>query len=405
MGRKRHNRKEKDHGFYWGVLTSLYNGPKSEEELKEYFAVLGRRVGLYMELHMAREDRAESFNRNLREALEKLRTDGLIEESDGRYSLTESGSKQAEIPYREVHRGQQIFKQIIAPTTVSTVTLVVHFVLAALKIPAGILSGSIGLINDAVDTLLDGVSSLLVFFGFRFHREREVNILLVVFMLGTGAYTLFRAIQRFFVPYIPEVDVFTFIAALVSAGACGLLWVYQRFSGLRNNSFTLVTQSVDSRNHVIVAIGVTTGLIASKYNWPLLDTLVGLAVSVLILKSAIELLVELIRSRGEDDIDLTRYAFGVFEKLRKNQLCSWLLHLIERGEIDTRKGLSARAEEALEFNGYEIQVIEEFGFKGPDKALADKCIDLLFEKGWLVDEDGKAAITAEGKKYLHHRIR
>ena len=387
------------------MLTSLYSGPKSEEDLKEYFAALGRRVGFFMELHMAREDRAESFNRNLRESLENLRTEGLVEENAGRYFLTESGKEKADIPYREARRGQQIFMQIIAPATVSMVTLVVHFVLAALKIPAGILSGSIGLLNDAVDTLLDGVSSLLVFFGFRFHREREINVLLVVFMLGTGAYTFFRAIQRFFVPYTPEVDVFTLIAALVSAGVCGFLWLYQRFAGLRNNSFTLVTQSVDSRNHVIVAAGVTAGLIASKYNWPLLDTLVGLAVSVLILKSAIELLVELLRSRGEDEIDLTRYAFGIFEKLRKNQLCSWLLHLVERREVDTRKGLTARAGEALEFDGYEIRVIEDFGFKGPDAAFIEKCIDLLFEKGWLVEQEGKAVITIEGKRYLHHRIR
>jgi len=126
-----------------------------------------------------------------------------------------------------------------------------------------------------VDTILDGVSSLLVFFGFRFHRERAANVVLVVFMLGTGGYTLFRAFQRFFVPYTPEVNMFTFTAALVSAGVCGLLWAYQRFAGLKNKSFTLITQSVDSRNHVIVAAGVTAGLIAARMDWPLLDLFVA----------------------------------------------------------------------------------------------------------------------------------
>lgn len=50
--------------------------------------------------------------------------------------------------------------------------------LAALKLPAGLLSGSVGLLNDATDTLLDGISSLLVYAGLRFDRERTVNVVL-----------------------------------------------------------------------------------------------------------------------------------------------------------------------------------------------------------------------------------
>ena len=42
-----------------------------------------------------------------------------------------------------------------------------------------------------------------------------------------------------------------------------MLWSYQRHVGLRSGSVALITQSVDSRNHVIVALGVTAGLIAS----------------------------------------------------------------------------------------------------------------------------------------------
>jgi len=47
MSRHRHSGREKEHGFYWGILTALYNGPKSEEELKKYFTALGRRLGFF----------------------------------------------------------------------------------------------------------------------------------------------------------------------------------------------------------------------------------------------------------------------------------------------------------------------------------------------------------------------
>ena len=70
------------------------------------------------------------------------------------------------------------------------------------------------------------------------------------------------------------------------------LWVYQRYVGLRSGHLALITQSVDSHNHVIVAAGVTAGLVAALLRYLLLDTLVGLATALLILKSAVELAVE-----------------------------------------------------------------------------------------------------------------
>ena len=128
---------------------------------------------------------------------------------------------------------------------VAKVTLGVHLGLAALKLPAGLISGSVGLLNDAVDTLLDGISSLLVYLGLRFDKERAVNIVLVVFMLGTGGLTLYQAVRRFFVPSEPEVDWFTFLATLLSAVFCLGLWAHQRYVGLRSGHLALITQSVD----------------------------------------------------------------------------------------------------------------------------------------------------------------
>ena len=118
-------------------------------------------------------------------------------------------------------------------------------------------------------------------------------------MLGTGGFTLYEAVHRFFVPFEPEVDGFTFLAAILSALVCGALYLYQRFVGLRSGSLALITQSVDSRNHVIVAVSVTAGLVASLFQFPLLDTLVGLAVAILILKSGVELAIETLRTFGK----------------------------------------------------------------------------------------------------------
>ena len=142
-------------------------------------------------------------------------------------------------------------------------TLIVQTFLAVIKLPAGLISGSVGLLNDSADTILDLLSSLLVYLGIRFDKERLVSILLVVFMLGIGSFTLYEAVHRFLTPYVPEVDWFPFVAAVVSALAGLMLWTYQRYVGLQNGLMAFIAESVDSRNHVIVALAVTAGLVAS----------------------------------------------------------------------------------------------------------------------------------------------
>lgn len=51
-------------------------------------------------------------------------------------------------------------------------------------------------------------------------------------------------------------------------------------SVLQNGLMAFIAESVDSRNHVIVALAVTAGLAASLLRFGLLDMLVGLAVAV-----------------------------------------------------------------------------------------------------------------------------
>ena len=79
--------------------------------------------------------------------------------------------------------------------------------------------------------MLDGLASLMVYFGLRMDKERQVNFALVFLMLITGSFALFNAVQRFFLPFEPQVDWFTFAAAIFSALVCAVLWLYQRYVG------------------------------------------------------------------------------------------------------------------------------------------------------------------------------
>jgi cation diffusion facilitator family transporter len=388
------------------VATYMLDGPKTPDEIADHLRSYIRRLGLFnVTERLDRADKRERLMRKVQETLDDLLAQGWAVRQGERYALTESGREEARRMLADVRQVGARLGELVLPETVSKVSLAVHLGLAALKLPAGLLSGSVGLLNDAADTLLDGLSSLLVYAGIRFDKERVVSVVLVLLMLVTGGFTFYEAVRRFFTPFEPEVDGFTFLATILSALVCLALYFYQRFVGLRGGSMALITQSVDSRNHVIVAASVTAGLIASLLQFPFLDTLVGLAVAVLILKSAVELAVELVRSLGEEDVDLSRYKIGLaeqYEQFRQAQLRDWMLYLVQEQGVQTRAELLTRARQALDFG--DNPVLQELGLA--ERPQADEMIEQnlaeLFERGWLAEPD-RLTITDAGKERLRQR--
>lgn len=329
---------------------------------------------------------------------------GWVSLEGGRYALTPVGRKEVEARLSELGETGALLRRSLQPQTVSKVTLGVHLGLAALKLPAGIFSGSVALINDAADTLLDAISSLVVYAGIRFDRERGANVTLVLLMLATGGFTLYEALRRFFIPSELTIDWFAFLAAILSAPICAMLWAYQRYVGLHSGVMALITQSVDSRNHVIISGGVIAGLVAAYLEFPLLDTVVGLAIALLILKSALELAVETIRSFGEEEIDLSRFEFGIaaqYEQFRGAQLRDWMLYQVEKQGVDSRSELIDRARQAIDFNNIAAARAIGLGQQSTrTNERIERSLSELKENGWLTGE-GRLAVTSSGKQRLN----
>jgi len=266
-------------------------------------------------------------------------------------------------------------------------------VMAALKLPAALLSGSVGLLNDALDTLMDGVASLFVFFGVRSGRERLVSYILLLFMILTGGYALYGAVLRFLRPEPLSGDWLAFIAVAISAAVCALLWLYQKFTGLKHSCVPLIAQSIDSRNHIIVAGGVAAGLVAARFEFMLLDQVVGLAVAILILKAAVELLADLIRSREDGEIDLSKYGFSRLDRHRQRQLLRWFLFEIQKGEVRTKEEIFLKARAANDFS--RIVSLRALGLDQPQdqRGRIEAALLALFDEGLVSEVEGKKSGT------------
>jgi hypothetical protein len=381
------------------VAATLLDNPRALDEIvhRSYGYLVP--LGLFKRTERQVRDQTASVQHRLDDLVQR----GWIVGAEGRYTLTPSGREEVNKRLAQLGETGASIRKFLLPTNVSRVTLGVHLGLAAIKLPAALLSGSVGLLNDAIDTLLDGFASLMVYLGIRFEKERAVNVVLVALMLATGLLTLYEAGRRFFVPLEPEVDRFAFLAAILSALVCLALYLYQRYVGLRSGIMALITQSVDSRNHVIVAASVTAGLVGSLLRFPLLDTLVGLGVAFLILKSAIELAVETVRSLGEEEIDLSRFEFGIaapYHRFLQSQLRDWMLYLVDKQGVGTRAELVAWASQALDFNQVPAVRVMELAQGGPQAVeLIERSLAELFQRGWLTGEE-RLSVTDAGQKHL-----
>jgi protein-S-isoprenylcysteine O-methyltransferase Ste14 len=391
-------------GENWGVAMALVDRPLSREQIKEQLTAVFRRFGFLGKVLFGADHHGRDFDFWLQERLEELGSRGWVVQQGSTFALTEEGRRKARRALAEVRLARQRIAAFASPENVSKLALIVHLLLAALKLPAALLSGSVGLLNDAIDTLLDGASSLMVYWGLRREREALVSRLLVVFMLATGLFTLFEAIMRIVRQEPVRAEAFTFAATLVSAGVCALLWLVQRFIGLRRGSLALITQSVDSRNHVIVAASVAAGLIAAALRFPWLDYAVGLAVAVLILKSAVELAVELIRA-GDQEVALDKFQFRLYERFRSSQLCGYILYLVRDGQAGSREQLMAAVNRAFDFRDNTLlrAVGLDRGPSGSEK-LAAACYERLLGQGLLREHDAhgqrRLALTETGQSRL-----
>ena len=385
------------------MAATMYDGPKTIDEIVEHFYGYLKIIGLF---EMAQRN-AQRKKPIVWETLDGLVESGRVTRVGERYALTRQGREEVDRRFLELGQIGVVVGKFRTPKNVSKVTLGIHLALVVTKLPVAFLSGSVGLLNDAADTLLDAVSSMLVYFGFRFNKERTVNFVLVMLMLGTGSLTFYEAGRRFFVVTNFEVNWLTFLTAILSAFICLVLWAYQRYVGLRSGSIVLITQSVDSRNHVIVAASVTVGLIASLLRFPLLDTLVGLIVSLLILKSGIELAIEAIRSRPNGEVASSAYEFRPtvqFEKFRQIQLRDWMLYLAGREGIKSRAELVARGRQALDSN--RIPGLQAMGLAHEQSQTGDtaeRSLAELVERGWLVKND-PMSVTDAGMKHLRRWV-
>lgn len=171
-----------------------------------------------------------------------------------------------------------------------------NVLLFAVKLLAGILSGAVSVIADALNNLSDAGSSLITAVGFKLSarpasekhpfghgRLEYLTGLIMAFVIMLMGTELFKtSIDRIINPSPIEFSVFT---AVILCGAILIkLWMFffNRKLAKKINSSALKVASLDSISDCVATSAVLAGLVIGRFSGVILDGYFGILVSVII---------------------------------------------------------------------------------------------------------------------------
>ena len=172
------------------------------------------------------------------------------------------------------------------------------------KLTAGLLSGSVSVMADAVNNLSDASSSIISLFGFKLaerpadeehpygHGRYEYlsGLMVAVLIIVIGVELLKSSFDKILNPEPVEFGWMT--VAILAASILLKLWMmmFNRKTGKTIGSQTLIATSADSRNDAVSTSAVLAAALISRFTGARLDGWMGLAVAVFILISGYELI-------------------------------------------------------------------------------------------------------------------
>lgn len=179
------------------------------------------------------------------------------------------------------------------------VGIICNALLFAIKLLAGIVSGSVSVIADAVNNLSDASSSVVSLIGFRLAKkpadeghpyghgryEYIAGLVVSLLIIIIGVELMQQSIGKIINPERIYFGMLS-IAILVCSIAVKLwMMMFNTQAGKAINSKTLIAAAADSRNDVVATTAVLLGAVASRIWDVQLDGWIGAAVSVFVIVS------------------------------------------------------------------------------------------------------------------------
>lgn len=184
-----------------------------------------------------------------------------------------------------------------------TLGLIINIFLFVLKLIIGLIMGSIAITSDAFNNLSDCLTSLVAIFGSKLSSkpadeehphghgrfEYIASLVVAIIIIFVGAELLRTSVVRIFKPEEVDFKISLILILVASLLLKVYMYIYNKEIGEKINSTINIGLAKDSINDVFATAGVIISSIISNYTGYNVDGYAGVIVSILVLKSGIDL--------------------------------------------------------------------------------------------------------------------
>ena len=189
---------------------------------------------------------------------------------------------------------------------VSIISILSNIVLVIFKAIVGFLSNSIAIISDAINNLTDALSSIITIIGTKLANkapdkkhpygygriEYMTSLIVSSIVLYAGLTALVESFKKITMPEDVDYTITTLIILIAGIVVKFILGLYVKKKGKDVNSTSLIASGSDAFNDAILSISVLLSAILYMIFNINIEAYVGLLLSFVIIKSAIELIKE-----------------------------------------------------------------------------------------------------------------
>ena len=193
---------------------------------------------------------------------------------------------------------------------VSLVGIILNLILVGFKAFVGVVSGSISILSDAVNNLSDSISSIVTIIGVLLAGKKPDKehpyghgkfeyvsaLIIAVIIFGTGTSLFVESVRKIIFPEVANFDVSMLVIIFVGILVKVFLSTYFKRRGEKLKSDSLVASGKDALFDVIISTGTLVGALITFFSGITIDGWIGLAVSALVIKSAVEIATDAINN-------------------------------------------------------------------------------------------------------------
>ena len=263
--------------------------------------------------------------------------------------------------------------------------------LSALEFVIGFISGSIGLIADAVHTAVDILASAVTWLGIRIDKETQAAFLGGIILCGIGFFIGFESLRNVFRGVEISFQLVALVTITVNIAVNGYFSFYKFYVGGRTRSISLVADAYHTKTDIWSSVAVFVGLLGATFGFFTFDSIAGAVVSIFIFFGGYELIHESRKLKQGEDPKLEKFSRFIkinVEKLTYNGVwvSLWLLNLLEMTKEELfnclKRGLGRRFPVMLAEDDY------------------DRIYSILEREDLVETVGGKLKLTQRGEEEL-----